>query len=271
MDNKTPFVEICKSKTNRVCRFVPVSEACTYKGYRSIYGFDELAVSYFKDVGTTRGSKNIVTSVYADTLFTDFDDGTEAYDAKTEAEKLWRWLNERGISYNVWDSGGRSIHIEIPHEPIWDKDLPYSHKMFLRSIEVKSDESLFQIGRIFRLPGTIHEKTLRKKTLLESKEGKLLEFPLLKEPPKPKVDACFDGEGVIELAVRLQKVVADPFQDGERNKRFFVLAASVISGGFSADFCRELCEKVNDEMLSEPLDDTELELVINSAIQSMGG
>ena len=268
---KVARYEVAHTKMNRVCRFLPKTELPQHTGYRSVYGFDDLAISYFEEVGSTRGCKNIVTAVYADEMLLDFDEGVGGYDAKAEAEKLWHWLVGHEYSFQVWDSGGRSIHFHIPHEPVWSKHLPYSHKCFMDRLGVKSDESIFQTGRLFRLPGTLHEKTLRKKTLLESAEGKLLVVPIIEEPPRQRLQACFDGEGVLHLATRLSMVANRPFQNGERNRKFFCLAMDVLSGGFSSDFCRELCEKVNDELLEEPLDEQELNMVIDSAIQSAGG
>jgi hypothetical protein len=268
---KVALFEAAATKRNRVCRFVTKQELQEYKGYRTVYGFDELTVAYFKDVGSTRGSKNIAPTVFADELLLDFDSGVDGYDAQEEATKMWNWLVSNDYSFTAWDSGGRSIHLHIPHQAAWHKHWPYSHLMFMRGIGVKSDESIFQAGRLFRLPGTVHETTLKKKTLIGSHEGsKLLEIPLLIEPIKQKSHVQFDGEGVIELATKLMSVANRPYVNGERNRRFFCLAMCCLSGGFSSDFTRELLDKVNDELLEEPIDDNEMELLLNSAIQSLG-
>lgn len=233
-------------------------------GYRSVYGFSEVSCAYFRDINAVKNSRGMV--VYCDELLVDIDDD------ETAAAELYRTLCELEVSFSTWNSGGRSIHFHIPHEPVWSSDLPYSHKMFLRSLGARVDESIYQSGRIFRLPGTVHEKTGNKKVKLDEKDGKLLIVPIIPTPQSSMMHlGVADGDGLGEFAILLNRLVTNPPGNGERNRKLYSSACSLYSCGFSSDFVNEFLEKVNDELMDEPLEEAELKLLLTSSAGAFGG
>lgn len=255
-----PKYEWAKTKLNRVCNLLTKEELADKTGYRSVYGFDDVACSYFLEIGRVKDSRGF--NVFADEILIDFDDALE------DAEKFYHILLEMGISFDVYDSGGRSIHYHIPHQEIWSPNLPRSHKTWVQQFNLKADLSIYQHGRIFRLPGTIHEKTYRKKALLESiKTDKILNLDLVESPIIVNT-TINDNEGIFALNSLLDRVCNKPPENGNRNNTFFILACTLADGGFSKMFCYELLVKINNELLEEPLPSSELEVLINNVYKT---
>jgi hypothetical protein len=258
-----PRYEHCLTKTNRVARLLTRAELQGKVGYRSVYGFSEVSCAYFRDINAVKNSRGMV--VYCDELLVDIDDDEPA------AAGLYTTLCELGVAFSTWDSGGRSIHFHIPHEPVWSSDLPYSQKMFLRGLGARVDESIYQCGRIFRLPGTVHEKTSKKKVLLEEKVGSTLVIPIIPTPQQNLTRlGVADGEGLGEFAILLNRLVTNPPGNGERNRKLYSSACSLYSCGFSSDFVNEFLLKVNDELMEEPLEEVEMKLLLNSSAGAFG-
>ena len=259
-----PRYEYCKTLTNRVGCLKTREELEGLHGFRSVYGFSEASCAYFQELRAVKNSRGMV--VYCDELLVDIDDDIPS------AEALFVRLSDLGLGFETWESGGRSIHFHIPHAPVWSADLPYSHRELIRSWGAKVDESIYQAGRIFRLPGTVHAKTGNRKVLLKAVEGKLLEVPIL---PTPQRNLSFggvaDGEGLGEFSIILERVARNPPQEGERNRKLYALACSVFSCGFSADFVEELLEKVNEELMEDSIDENEMSLLLHSATSAFGG
>jgi hypothetical protein len=262
-DLGVPYFEVARTLMNRVTRFVTADELPRYTGFRSYFGFSEAVKEYCQDVGTTRGMRGTV--VYSDTIFLDFDDAPEA------AESFWHTLVLEGLGFEVWDSGGRSIHFHIPTAPMWSEHLPYSHSQWVKARTPGADMCLYQAGRIFRLPNTTHQKTMKRKVLLETVQGKLAEVELVKQDTSVKFGQLVaDGDGIAEIISVLEKLVRNPPQCGERNHRFYSVACSCFSCGFSGDFALELMSKVNEDLMEDPIEDSELEMVLSSAAAGFG-
>lgn len=263
-DLGTPYFEVARTLMNRVTRFATADELPRFTGFRSYYGFSEAVKLYCQEVGTTRGMRGTV--VYSDTIFLDFDDAPQA------AEAFWHALIAEGVGFEVWDSGGRSIHFHIPHAPMWSDLLPYSHACWVRARTQGADMSLYQAGRIFRLPGTVHQKTMRQKVLLEKVEGKLAEVTLVKPDTTVRFGQLVaDGDGIAEIISVLENLVRRPPEAGERNRRFYSVACSCFSCGFSGDFALELMNKVNEDLMEDPIEDEEIEMILGSAAAGFGG
>ena len=252
----TPRFEYAQTILNRVGRLLTEQELTGLKGFRSIYGFDEASCAYFESISRVKGSRGF--TVYADKLFIDFDDMPD------QAEKLYHILRQMEVGFEVWHSGNRSIHIEIPHNPLWSKHMPYTHKMFLKNLGVNCDWSIYSTARIFRLPGTVHQKTLKKKEILEVVTGRLMTLEPLEEPDNLRSYDTTEDDGIMELFATLTRFINRPPIKGERHMEFFKVVATCRSGGFSQEFTNELLLKLANELTEEDLDESTSEQLINS-------
>lgn len=151
-------------------------------GFHSMYGYDDETAEWIMQNNGVSGLKYQGFKYYADVLFTDFDD--DPHSAMQFIDLLRDW----GIAHEVYRSGGRSIHVHVMTEPMFDQWVPNSHKEFMLSLEkqfgIKCDISIYQPTAIYRLEGTVHEKTGRPKELIESTDGQLLTIPTVKEEIK---------------------------------------------------------------------------------------
>jgi hypothetical protein len=249
------YYEHAYTVTNRVGRMVTKAELEGLRGFRSYFGFDPVSAAMFMENRRVKSTKGM--NVFADELFIDIDNDEEA------AKHCWEVLSGLGIMADVYFSGSKGYHFCIATLPAWSRDLPYCHLTFVKSLGIRCDECLYQSGRLFRLPGTVHGKTFRVKELVGRIEGDVVEIPIVKQP----IRSCdvVRSDGSIQDFVRtLEMFMANPPANGTRNNRFWGLARSGFAGGFSEAFVEEALERVNDEM-DDPLDDSEIAQVLRSA------
>ena len=141
----------------------------TLTGYQSMYGVTKAQAAANIHTGSTRGMD---CPVWCDVVFVDFDDRPE------DAVKLEKYLINRQVAHAVCDSGNRSVHFHIPIEPLFGEDVPYSIARWLEQHAPGHDPSFPQSRNgMFRLLGTTHEKTGRKKKMLRTFVGRLLDVP----------------------------------------------------------------------------------------------
>ena len=152
-------------------RLVPLDEAHKHLGFRSVFAFDEDTAALIQELGSTSNLRG--RPVYADTLFLDFDDG--------DPTEFREWLRSSGLAFETYDSGGRSIHIHIPLEPIYGSWVPGACKKWVQSRSKAADISFYHPAGMYRLPGTFHSKHAGrcKRLIEEGGESKLV----LTEPP----------------------------------------------------------------------------------------
>ena len=249
------YYEHAHTVMNRVGRMVTKEELSGLRGFRSYFGFNSVSAAMFRENRQVKSTKGM--TVFADELFIDIDNDEEA------AEHCWRVLYELGVMADVYFSGSKGYHFCIATVPAWSSDLPYSHLAFVKSIGIRCDECLYQSGRLFRLPGTVHSKTFRLKELVGKIEGKVVEVPIVKTP----VRSCdlIRSDGSIQDFVRtLEMFMLNPPANGTRNNRYWGLARSGFAGGFSEAFVEEALEKVNDEV-DDPLGEEEIAQILRSA------
>ena len=151
---------------------LPAEEVAKKQGFCSIYAFEENAAKEIIAQGNSKGLGRF--PVWADKIVFDLDNGEEGL------QELTAWCQERSLGYRVYESGSKGYHCEIDHIPVLSRHLPYTHKILADSTGVPCDPTLYQTARLYRLPGTIHEKTGKPKQLVE----------------------CVDGDAILEIGVR---------------------------------------------------------------------
>ncbi len=221
-------------------------------GYSSVYAFSEEAAKEIEASGMSRGFDKFET--ISDTLPIDLDDGGASWPALQERLK--------GLRYERYFSGSKGMHVILHHEPIQSMDLPYSHKNVVKSFNTAADMTLYQAGRILSLPGRIHPKTKKPKTLIEVVEGDLIEVPLVEKPP---VDFNF-GEtlgGDVEVALfNLLGLQTSPPPDGLKHIRLWQVSTDLFKAGFTHSAVAEFILKIvagwatnlSEEDIMKPID-----------------
>jgi len=250
------YCEITSEPTKRFGHIVKVEELPLYKGFRSLYFFDEQAVSYFKEIGRVKNLKKF--PVYSSSLTIDIDNNEEGF--KETLEKI----KKVGYKFEAWSSGGKGYHIVLFHEELCDANLPYWHRNWVEKRKIACDLCIYESGRIIRLPGTIHAKTGKPKILLEESDGSLIEIE--KVEPVRQMNSSIgsqEDDALGLLGLQLRKYVDVPITCGERNRRVYSLCRGFFDCGFSSDALSEFAHILNDS-IEEPLEEEELSNIVNS-------
>jgi hypothetical protein len=261
------YREWCPRKYARSGNMLPVTALdiiCKQAnpGYASVYMFDEAAAKEIRESGTSQNFARF--SVYADTVTVDIDGG-DADLAKAEAI-----LCEKQIGYTVDESGGKGYHIYLQQtELLGSIHLPFSHKMFVKSLGIPMDESLYQHGRIISLRGRIHEKTGRKKAFIKTVPGNKVVVPIL-EPEVPAFNFQAIG-GLENLSAGIYKIhellLVEP-TPGNRHTRLWSVACNLAEAGISYEATCELLTRVNDNWINKKPQD-EVLLAIQQAYKGL--
>ncbi len=266
------YVEWASTVMNRKGRMLPLKSIETIlklrdPGYASVYMFDQEASDQIKLQGHSKGLNRF--AVAAKHLILDIDTGE---DALKKAEDV---LKKHNLSYTVWSSGGKGYHVYIPHEFLLSKDLPSRHRTTALSLFPKDilDLTLYQHGRLLSLPGRVHPKTKKKKTLLRSVEGGLL---TLKEaqfvaPDMSKFYATPETEAE-RLSVALSRasdLIGCPPITGKRHIRLWGLSKDFCLAGLSFDTVLDIITQVNNTWTNQKTS-TELRQVVSRAFEQSG-
>lgn len=143
------------------------AQAPTYN-FASVYAIRKADAEAIHQAGTAAGFKGIV---WSNRLWLDFDN-MEA------AERAERSLKETDYDFRVYDTGGgRGRHIGILRHAAPSHLLPLQDKAYAAASFPGCDLSLYWHLHLLRLPGAIHERTGKPKTLLYHREGKALVLP----------------------------------------------------------------------------------------------
>lgn len=140
--------------------------------FASVYAVTHEAAQAIQETAkTAQGFKGIV---WSSRLWVDFD--TE--EAGRVAEQK---LKESGYDFVVYHTGNRGYHIGIARDAKPSHTLPQQDKAWVSANLPGADLSLYWHLHLIRLPGTIHEKTGKPKTLILRKDGRSLQLPTSQE------------------------------------------------------------------------------------------
>lgn len=261
----TLYREWCKTPMRRKGVMLPQPQidliCCgADSGYASVYAFDEDAANEIIDSRSSSGFSRF--AVYADQLTLDLDDGPEQLRV---VEKI---LSERGLEYSVFDSGSKGYHVCIPHpRTLHGRSLPYSQRVWVEGLGVEADLSLYQHGRILSLPGRVHPKTGRKKTLVKEVAGASLDLPMVDPPGGPVFTFGEGGMGDLEAGVwRLLQSLTDEPSPGNRHTRLWSTAKHFADAGLSYEWTCEILQRINEQWQNGK-DPSEVEIAASQAYQ----
>lgn len=229
-------------------------------GYASVYMFDENAAKAIIAEHSSSGFSRF--SVYTDELVIDLDGGEE------QLKKAEKAIRERKLAYTVWSSGGKGFHVYIPlTKMVSGKDVPYSQKRFVESLDIDADMSLYQHGRILSLPGRVHPKTGARKTRVKGVQGKALELAIL-IAPEPVFNFQANG-GLNDLEAglwNLLELLSNEPSVGNRHTKIWSTALHLADAGLTYEATLELILEVNDSW-KNPKDETEVATAVQQAFK----
>jgi KaiC/GvpD/RAD55 family RecA-like ATPase len=127
--------------------------------YASAYLYNDEQVVEFKKTGTVRGIKNVVTN----RIWFDFDTSEDPSFAQIDAKEAIRRLEKYGIQRNnieIYFSGNKGFHLVVTLNKFITPEQVYNIcvKKFGQDLE-SLDSAVYDPSRIFRVPGTKHQKS----------------------------------------------------------------------------------------------------------------
>ncbi|SDI15009.1 Primase C terminal 1 (PriCT-1) [Alteribacillus persepolensis] len=133
------------------------------EAYMTFFRYNEEIVDHFQEKQTVKGYQG---NAYADWLPIDID-SDDLYEAQDYVQLFIQNLEEYDIDPNCcrfYFSGSKGFHIMIPSGVFGATPDPLIHKRFRKIAEVltkgiKTDMSIYNKTRIFRLPNTINGKS----------------------------------------------------------------------------------------------------------------
>jgi len=126
-------------------------------GFVSLYSIPEETAHSIVETGTTRGFKG---TVWSERLWVDTDNEAAS---KAVIDKV----KELKYDYQLYTSGGRGFHVGILRNTTPSHLLPLFDKKWTEKTFEGHDSSIYTHLHLFRLPGTVHEKTGYQKKLIE--------------------------------------------------------------------------------------------------------
>lgn len=255
------WIELTKDTYHSVHFLRKVDEVSLEKmrGFRSMYLFPKDAVDFMTKNESVGGIARY--PVYSDTLFVDFDSGDGS------SETFESILSTQNYAYTLYNSGKKGVHFHVPIVPMFHPDVPHSQKMWMSSLGLNSvDLSIYRHTGLFRLPGTIHKDTGRKKELVRQEQGNKLSIPIVSRIVS---DISVETYGGSDLARVLQKVLRSIVDDpgpGNRHIRLVAIAKEFLEIGMSVECTEEFIRAVNQEW-SNPKDEDEIADCIRRAIR----
>ena len=127
--------------------------------YASAYLYNEKQVEEFKKTGSVRGIKDVVTNK----IWFDFDTNGDASFAQIDAKEAVRRLEKYGIdkkNIEIYFSGNKGFHLVVTlnRQITPDQVFNICVKKFGKDL-TSLDKGVYDPSRIFRVPGTRHQKS----------------------------------------------------------------------------------------------------------------
>lgn len=238
-------------------KLVPYNDRYNYTGFTSVYGYTEAAAGHIENTNSTRGLSQF--PVYSDVLYVDFDNNEEA----AEQFKVLT-LEAQGYTFDMYHSGGRSIHFHIPIEPMYGLNVPHSQKLWMESNAPEADMSIYRHSGLYRLPGTYHAKNPGKKKDLICKHDGMY---TLRIENRPRVAVSTIDDEVAEKGEAyfhdiLGKLLNTTIASGGRHPHAYKITMAARSSGKDETYARRLLGMWNNDNCHPPKEDWELDKLI---------
>lgn len=223
-------------------------------GYCSVYGFDQEAAITISNSGTSKGFANF--EPISSTLYIDLDNGDK--DLPDLEYKL------KGFRYKIYSSGGKGNHVVLYHDKISSFDLPYSQSKWVENLEVDHDPTLYHPSHLIALPGRIHPRTRKRKTLIKSVEGENIKLELVKKP-EAQFNFNFDTKADLSsILSRLWGFSASEPKEGSRHMVTWGIACDMFKTGLQYTTVEDLLLQIA-KGYKNPLSDEEIVQAVQQA------
>lgn len=237
-------------------KLVPLADVGNYTGFRSVFAYPPETAEIIELQGGTQGLRGF--EVYADTILMDFDDH--------DPVEFRQLLISEQIAHEIYDSGGRSIHVHIPlDEPVCGSWVPAAMKQWVLRYAPTADISFYSPSGQYRLPGTFHAKHPGKcKTLISSMKGRMIR---LEEPEyKPNAPIHEDDEVTEE---DLFAELTSKKSVGGRSMQLWKIATKAGQLGKTEEQALDLMRFWNSHAATPPHDEEVLINQLNSAYKRL--
>lgn len=208
-------------------------------GFHTVYRFSEEAAEEIRKQGNSRGFSRF--PVFADSVWFDFDDD------RNEIKHLISVLDQHKLGYTVYTTGNRGFHVSVPHTPLFDVTVPYTHKKLVEDLGVTCDPTLYQHSRLLRTIGTVHEKTGKPKQVIDHVDGEAILEISLRSPEESRFKICevADEELLPFLLSSLARLYGNSPGEGRRHTTCWGLARDAARCGLSFETTLELLLTMN--------------------------
>jgi hypothetical protein len=227
-------------------------------GFSSLYAVTAETAEAIKQEGTSKGFKGVV---WSERLWLDFDTPEASGRARSR-------LKEMEYDHVVYETGNRGVHIGILRDAAPSHLLPLRDKAWVKEHFPEADAGIYTHLHPFRIPGTIHEKTGKRKQLAYHQEGSALTLPKLEDEvfqngsggeaawKEGRAASIFDSR-------RIMAATAPPDPNLDRHPALVRLLYSLYNEGVEYDKAFWwMCEW--NKMLEVPKEDYELEKAFRS-------
>lgn len=136
-----------------------------HKGFQSLYAVCKEDAEALQQAGTAKGFKGVV---WSERLQIDCD-------CNEDADRVRLYLKENSYDYMEYSTGNRGSHFGILRNSNPSHLLPQQDRAWVRKRFPFADLSIYSHLHLFRLSGTLHEKTGRPKELVFQQDGKGVE------------------------------------------------------------------------------------------------
>jgi len=224
------FAELTDSKYH-TANFIPVTDLDNHTGYRSVFAWSSEHATEAKTAGTVKVLKD--RPAFADTIFVDFDNNEKG------ALAFKKELDDEDFLYEMYTSGGRSLHFHLSMVPAYDVLVPNSVRKFMQRFSQHGyDQSVYNYCSLFRLSGTVHEKTGKPKELIDRGGFYSLELNLV-APDKIAIVSADHDALAVALAV-YSNYIGTGVAEGGRYTVQWKVAKAFQEAGLSFDTALEL-------------------------------
>lgn len=210
----------------------------SYIPYRTIYGFIEKHNRYSVFCSAYRYSDTDITKsdLYGD-LYLDFDDVNNFNRVKADALTALSYLKVvYHISENqvkIYYSGNKGIHVIVPAQILGIEPMPLLNGVFKTiALSIKSftpnktvDTQIYDNKRMFRIPNTIHEKSMLFKIPITPDELRNLSEEqirtLAQQPREVQLNTVYDTNNIAQK--QFQRAVEEYYvldKESKKDKRF---------------------------------------------------
>lgn len=254
--------------------------------YQSIYKFNEDVLAY-KSLGNLKSD----ITFHADYLVFDID-SKKLQNAYENMTMLTEHLSIREICFETWFSGHKGFHVMVPtcqfdFEPTNNPDILKSMAIeCARNWNVNIDEKIYNVTRVFRMPGSVNKKSGLFKIPITPFMGLDDILELAKAPQEnnypepddyPKNDLLLKVYRAIINEPKINRTILPSEEpkkgrsilvragEGDRNDALYKMARSLARRGIVEVDALSFCGWWSEGMLEKPIEARELTKTVMSA------